>query len=114
MPAPRPRPPTPSTPSVYLGFEARADDVSTLSYYAVPEFESTGGRSLAERMQTGLAGIGRAPARASIGVRHQVLRETRMPAVLASLGSVRRMVDLSAPITAVVRDALAAWAAKPL
>jgi len=34
--------------------------------------------------------------------------------VLASLGSVRRMVDLSAPITAVVRDALAAWAAKPL
>ena len=47
-------------------------------------------------------------------MRLQVLRETRMPAVLASLADVQRTVDLSTDVTAVVRSALEAWAAKPL
>jgi N-acetylmuramoyl-L-alanine amidase len=99
--------------SVYLGFEARPDDVSSIWYYAVPGFESSGGRTLGERLVAGLRGIPELdPCLA--GLRHQVLRETRMPAILASLGSVRRTVDLSGDVTRIVRDALEAWAAKPL
>ena len=33
--------------SVYIGFEAQPDACSTISYFAVPEFESRGGRALA-------------------------------------------------------------------
>jgi len=99
--------------SIYLGFEARPDEISSIWYYAVPGFESSGGRSLAERLADGLGGIaGLDPC--VIGLRHQVLRETKMPAVLASLGSVRRTVDLSGEVTSIVRDALEEWAAKPL
>ena len=36
--------------TVYVGFEARAETVATVCYYAVPTFESSGGRSLATRL----------------------------------------------------------------
>ncbi len=99
--------------AVYLGFEARPDDVSRIAYYAVPTFESTGGKSLAERLAIGLSlANDRGPC--VQGLRLQVLRETRMPAVLTSLGSLRRTIDLSRQVTVVVRDALEAWAGKPL
>ncbi len=98
---------------VYLGFEARPDDASRVAYYAVPTFESAGGRSLAERMVTGLGAIpGLQPC--LHGMRLQVLRETKMPAVLASLGAVRRTMDLATDVTHIVRDALEAWVAQPL
>lgn len=98
---------------VYVGFEARPDEPSRISYYAVPTFESSGGRSLAERLVAGFNTVaGVAPC--LHGMRLQVLRETRMPAVLASLGDVRRTVDLSGAVTHIVRDALEAWAGKPL
>ncbi len=98
---------------VYLGFESRPGEPSRISYYAVPTFESSGGRSLAERLVAGFGAVaGVAPC--LHGMRLQVLRETRMPAVLASLADVRRTVDLSTDVTAVVRSALEAWTAKPL
>jgi N-acetylmuramoyl-L-alanine amidase len=99
--------------SVYLGFEARPDDVSSIWYYAVPGFESSGGRTLAERLVAGLRVVPTLePCLA--GLRHQVLRETKMPAILASLGSVRRTLDLTGDVTAIVRDAVEAWANRPL
>jgi len=99
--------------SIYLGFEARPDDSSSIWYYAVPGFESAGGRSLAQRLAGGLRNVpGLDPC--VIGLRHQVLRETKMPAVLVSLGSVRRTVDLSGDVADIVRAALEDWAAKPL
>ena len=99
--------------ALYVGFEARTDEVSRVCYYAVPSFESTGGRSLAERMVTGLSGLaGLNPQLA--GMRLQVLRETRMPAVLASLGSLRHTLDHSIEIARIVRTAIEQWAAQPL
>ena len=41
-------------------------------------------------------------------------RETRMPAVLISVGAVRQISDMQREITLRVRDALEAWAGKPL
>jgi N-acetylmuramoyl-L-alanine amidase len=99
--------------NVYLGFESRPDQPSRIAYYAVPSFESAGGRSLAERLAVGLSestGLDPIPH----GMRLQVLRETKMPAVLTSVGEVRRIVDGSFDVTKVVRNALEAWAGKPL
>jgi N-acetylmuramoyl-L-alanine amidase len=98
---------------VYLGFEARTDGSDRVAFYAVPQFESAGGRSLAERVATGLTDVHGHPPCVQ-GARLQVLRETRMPAILASVGSVRRTVDQSSTVAVAVRIALDAWADKPL
>ncbi len=39
---------------LYVGFEARTDERSLVSYFAVPTFESIGGRSLATQIVRGL------------------------------------------------------------
>ena len=36
--------------SIYIGFEAQSEPCSTISYFAVPEFESRGGRALARQL----------------------------------------------------------------
>jgi N-acetylmuramoyl-L-alanine amidase len=93
---------------VYVGFEARADDRSLCAYFAVPTFESIGGRALA----TGIVshwGSSLLPAPEVLGMRLPVLRETRMPAVLCSLGPVRAAVDATDAVTDAVFDAVTAW-----
>jgi N-acetylmuramoyl-L-alanine amidase len=94
--------------NVYLGFEARSDERSLISYFAVPTFESIGGRALATQIA--------ANWRSTLlhvpevrGMRLPVLRETRMPAVLCSLGPVRAAVDATDSVTEAVVAALTAW-----
>ena len=48
------------------------------------------------------------------GMRLPVLRETRMTAVVCSVGPVQRIVDAAPMVSDVVVAALAAWAASPL
>jgi len=93
---------------VYVGFEARAYNRSLCSYFAVPTFESIGGRALA----TGIVvhwGSSSLPAPEVLGMRLPVLRETRMPAVLCSLGPVRAAVDATDAVTDAVTEAVTAW-----
>ena len=98
---------------LYVGFEARTDGVSRVCYYAVPTFESTGGRSLTERIVSGLCGVAGVDPQLA-GMRLQVLRETRMPAVLTSLGSLRHTIDHANEVAHAVRVAIEQWAAQPL
>lgn len=98
--------------AVYIGIESRADDRSTISYYSVPTFSSPGGAALAGRLAAGFASLGITAE--VVGVRHPVLRETRMPAVLCSLGPVGVIVARSPQITRQLTEALADWARRPL
>jgi N-acetylmuramoyl-L-alanine amidase len=100
--------------SVYVGFEARPAACSTAAYYAVPAFESVGGRALARRLVQTFDRRVPELSLTTTGMRLPVLRETRMPAVLCSLGPVQRVVDLTPSIAAAVVDALRMWAAAPL
>lgn len=99
--------------TVYLGFEARPEPESTVAYFAVPAFESIGGRSLAVHTTRRLHGVLATPPQTS-GMRLPVLRETRMPAVLCSLGPVRDVVDSTDRITTAVVEAVRAWNDAPL
>ena len=100
--------------TVYVGFDARAEACSTVSYYAVPGFESVAGRALADMLvQTFDHRVPGLPTAAS-GMRLPVLRETRMPAVLCALGPVQRVVDESPQVVAAVVEALRMWAASPI
>lgn len=100
--------------TVYVGFEATADETCTILYYEVPAFHSVGGKALADRIAATLAD--RVPELAvhTQGMRHPVLRETRMPAVLCSMGPatlVRLKTDgIARAVVASVRD----WLADPL
>jgi N-acetylmuramoyl-L-alanine amidase len=98
--------------TVYLGFEARSDDVSTVCYYAVPSFESVGGRSLAIAMEHTFDSTG--ISLAVHGMRLPVLRETRMPAVLCTVGPVQRVIDATPTVVDAVIEALEQWADAPL
>ena len=99
--------------SVYVGFEARTDERSVVSYFAVPTFESVGGRALAGQVVDRLRTVLLAGPEVR-GMRLSVLRETRMPAVLCSLGPVRDVVDATDAISAAMVAALDAWAASPV
>jgi N-acetylmuramoyl-L-alanine amidase len=99
--------------TIYLGFEARSDTRTIIAYFAVPTFESVGGRSLATHITTHLDGVLPAPPELH-GMRLPVLRETRMPAVLCCLGPVRDVVDESAAVADAVVEAVSAWSVTPL
>ncbi len=94
--------------TVYLGFEAVTDRRSLVAYFSVPTFESVGGRLLACAIAETLDGVLAAPADVH-GMRLPVLRETRMPAVLCSLGPVREIVDAADAISAAVVAAVSHW-----
>jgi N-acetylmuramoyl-L-alanine amidase len=97
----------------YIGFDARTDRCSIVSYFAVPSFESIGGRSLAVRIVDELDGV-LAERPVLNGMRLPVLRETRMPAVLCSVGPVRAVVDRTNVLSDAVTRAVAAWSEAPL
>jgi len=100
--------------SIYLGFEARSTGPTTISYYKVPQFESVGGRSLArhlaEAYDTHLPGLVHEVA----GQRLPILRETRMPAVLCSLGPVADLRDHIPRLASATMVGLGSWARQPL
>ncbi len=99
--------------TVYVGLEARRDAEATVAYFAVPTFESIGGRSLAVHVMCRLDDV-LGPGSQVRGMRLPVLRETRMPAVLCSLGPVRDVVDSTDAVTAALVDAIHAWNDAPL
>ncbi len=93
---------------VYVGFEARSDGRSLISYFAVPTFESIGGRALATHLAARWC-TAQMPTPEVRGMRLPVLRETRMPAVLCSLSPVRTAVDATDAVTEAVLEAVTAW-----
>jgi len=99
--------------NVYLGFEARTDARSLIAYYAVPTFESIGGRTFATQLATAWCSPLLPPPEVR-GMRLAVLRETRMPAVLCSLGPVREVVDATDAIADALVTAIVAWASSPM
>lgn len=99
--------------SAYVGFEARSDARTLVSYFAVPAFESVGGRALAAHVSDQLRATS-LPRPELQGMRLPVLRETRMPAVLCSLGPVREAVDAADAVTTAIVAAVTLWSTSPL
>jgi N-acetylmuramoyl-L-alanine amidase len=98
---------------VYIGCESSDDAGCTIHYYEVPTFHSAGGRNLALRIAAAISA--RAPELhvQTLGVRHPVLRETRMTAVLCSMGP-HEVVSLKTnAVSTAICDALDAWRENP-
>lgn len=99
--------------TAYIGFEPRTDTRLLVSYFAVPTFESVGGRALATQVVSHWC-TPTLPEPELRGMRLSVLRETRMPAVLCSLGPVRDVVDATDALTHAIVDAVIAWSSSPV
>lgn len=99
---------------VYVGFESSQDDMCTVYFYEVPSFHSVGGKALADRIVATInERIPELPARTA-GVRHPMLRETRMPAVLCSFGPASIVRLKTVALANAVVSSLADWLAAPL
>jgi len=94
---------------VYVGLEASPDRIARITYYAVPAFESAGGRALAHLVERHLRDV--VPRISVSGMRLPILRETKMPAVLLTLGPTELMVERADRIAEAVFLALTAWSA---
>lgn len=99
--------------NAYVGFDAHPAQSSIISYYAVPSFESVGGRVLASHIVDELDGVLETRPELA-GMRLPVLRETRMPAVLCSVGPVRSVVDRTNRLSEAVSRAVSAWSHAPM
>jgi N-acetylmuramoyl-L-alanine amidase len=99
---------------VYLGLRLDRDrERCAAAYYAGYQYESPGGRRLAELVQAlGGAALGVAPEGAR-GMSLDVLRETRMPAVVCEVGPPALVVRHSAALASALAEALTAWARTP-
>lgn len=93
---------------VYLGLETRPEPTAVVHFYRVPAFESVAGRTLAEALTAELGQLLDVSARTE-GMRLPILRETRMPAVLVSVGPPRRVLDASHVVTTAITAALEVW-----
>ncbi len=99
--------------SVYVGFEPQATPAATVAYYSTEGFTSAGGQSLAQRLAMSFSATGELGEATTAGMRLPVLRETRMTAVVCSLGPVKRITDAAGTIGDAVVVALSAWVASP-
>lgn len=97
---------------VYVGLAATSG-ASLVAYYAVPGFESVGGKQLAELVSDALADVAGWSVEPPRGMRLPVLRETRMPAVLCELGPLRAVLDARPLISDALAGALARWVETP-
>lgn len=93
---------------VYVGVDCTDDDESVIAYYETPTFVSQGGKSLAERIADELGASGTRVVR-TIGMRIPVLRETRMPAVVCTLGPLTTLATNQKTYADALSRAIGIW-----
>jgi N-acetylmuramoyl-L-alanine amidase len=100
---------------VYLGLRLDADHARcATAYYSGYNYESPGGRRLAELVHSlAVAALG-VPAGGVHGMALTVLRETRMPAVVCEVGPPAVVVRNAGGLAGALVEALVAWAATPV
>jgi N-acetylmuramoyl-L-alanine amidase len=99
---------------VYIGCEVSSDDGCIIYFYEVPTFVSVGGRNLALRVAAAVSSRVPELSVRAIGIRHPVLRETRMPAILCSMGPADMVALTTSSLALAITDAFDAWREDPL
>jgi len=100
---------------VYLGLRLDPDHAQCLTaYYAGYNYESAGGRRLAELVQAQAVAALDVPAGGVQGMTLTVLRETRMPAVVCEMGPPAVVVRRAGQLAAALVEALVSWATTPV
>jgi len=100
---------------VYIGFELSDSAACRVAYYSVPGFTSVGGSNLSDHIVEGVEQtFVDDPVRVDgHGMRLEVLRQTRMPAVVLRAGPPVHVVEFRAEWSRAISNALAVWIAEP-
>lgn len=93
----------------YLGLEGHGEAVCTIAYYQVPGFTSVRGEALATQVADELSRTLPSLSVTAVGMRLPILRETRMPAVLCSLGPFQEIADHAPEVAAALTRAFSVW-----
>ena len=99
---------------LYLGLCVSTDGQGRTAYYGSADYESAGGRLLADVLAAELCGVFPEDAYDAMAMRLPVLRETRMPAVICYLGRVDHVVERAPQLADAVTAAITRWATEPL
>jgi N-acetylmuramoyl-L-alanine amidase len=99
---------------VYLGFSLADRSTCEAAYYATTGWESSGGHRLATLMVEAWRELDGLDAEEPCGRGVPVLRETRMPAILCSLGPPASIVERTAELAQATQRALTAWVQAPV
>lgn len=95
--------------NVYVGVEDQGAPSCTIYFYEVPAFTSVGGKNLAHHIAKAIhARVPELSVHVQ-GVRHAVLRETRMHAVLCSMGPSDIVALKTSALSRAVNDAISQW-----
>jgi N-acetylmuramoyl-L-alanine amidase len=101
--------------SAFIALAIRQDPGVACAYYGREGYESVGGRRLAELVTERLdADVLGAPADAARGMRLDVLRETRMPAVVIELGPPGAVVEHLPLVVGHLAAAVEEWCRHPV
>ncbi len=98
---------------VYVGIESSTDDSCSICYYEVPTFVSVGGQSLAHRIVDAISAHAPDIGPRALGLRLPILRETRMPAVLCTVGPLTTVLQQATMIADGIVAAVDSWLAEP-
>ena len=98
---------------LYVGCEMNADEFCVIYYYEVPDFVSAGGKNLARRIAAAISAKVPELQVSTQGLRHPVLRETRMPAVLCSMGPAHIVNVKTSALSSAISDACEMWRQDP-
>jgi N-acetylmuramoyl-L-alanine amidase len=93
----------------YLGLEGHGEADCTIAYYQVPGFTSVRGEALAAAIAGELSATMPSLNVSAVGMRLPILRETRMPAVLCSLGPFHDIVDHAPEVAGAISRAFGLW-----
>ena len=93
----------------YVGLEGHGEAECTIAFYQVPGFTSVNGEALATAISDELAGALPGVVIHPVGMRLPVLRETKMPAVLCSLGPFQEVVDRAPEVAGAITRGFQRW-----
>jgi N-acetylmuramoyl-L-alanine amidase len=100
---------------VYLGLRLLPHEYGCqTAYYSGYNYESPGGRHLAELVLAAVTAALSLPGLGQRGMSVPILRETRMPAVLCEFGPAAVAVERSSDLARSIVDAFSGWVVKPL
>ena len=98
--------------ALYFGITSSSQDLRSISYFSNQRYTSPGGASLASTLHDRFLPI-LGETLETVGRANQVLRETRMPAIVLSVGPTSDLIAYGPILAATAADAIVSWLTEP-
>ena len=97
---------------LYIGLYPVQEEEKSISYYSAKGFESPGGAYFTKLLAKEIAPFFKGGVQTH-GHSEQILRETRMPAVVVRIGPTKDFVEIAPQLSLALKEAVLIWFSKP-